>query len=80
MRSTNATVKALQWRHWSQLSCLLFLSRPPCFLRFILAVPQVDQDGNGTIDFQEFIGLMARKMKARARGKGAGRQPRLLAA
>ena len=35
-------------------------------------MPQVDQDGNGTIDFQEFIGLMARKMKARA-GRQEGR-------
>jgi calmodulin len=26
-------------------------------------INEVDQDGNGTIDFQEFIGLMARKMK-----------------
>ena len=31
--------------------------RPPPF--------QVDADGNGTIDFPEFLNLMARKMKAR---------------
>lgn len=29
---------------------------------------QVDTDGNGTIDFPEFLNLMARKMKARGRG------------
>jgi len=28
-----------------------------------IALPQVDADGNGTIDFPEFLTLMARKMK-----------------
>lgn len=31
---------------------------------------QVDADGNGTIDFPEFLNLMARKMKVRAGGWG----------
>ena len=35
---------------------------PPCFPR--ARVPaQVDADGNGTIDFPEFLTMMARKMK-----------------
>lgn len=37
------------------------------------AAGQVDTDGNGTIDFPEFLNLMARKMKAR---RGAPRKPR----
>jgi Ca2+-binding EF-hand superfamily protein len=36
-------------------------------------INEVDQDGNGTIDFQEFIGLMARKMKASAAQHSAAR-------
>ena len=36
-----------------RLKCLLFLHFPP----------QVDADGNGTIDFPEFLTMMARKMK-----------------
>ena len=36
-----------------------------CFDVFIqkMLSPQVDADGNGTIDFPEFLSLMARKMK-----------------
>jgi hypothetical protein len=33
-------------------------------------VNEVDADGNGTIDFPEFIQLMARKMKVRRRAGG----------
>lgn len=38
-------------------------------------INEVDADGNGTIDFPEFLNLMARKMKAsvkitRSRGRG----------
>ncbi len=36
-------------------------------------INEVDADGNGTIDFPEFLMLMARKMKVR-RGGWAGRQ------
>ena len=31
-------------------------------------INEVDADGNGTIDFPEFLNLMARKMKVRAGG------------
>ena len=30
-------------------------------------INEVDADGNGTIDFPEFLNLMARKMKVRLR-------------
>ena len=30
-------------------------------------INEVDADGNGTIDFPEFLNLMARKMKVRVR-------------
>ena len=35
-------------------------------------VNEVDADGNGIIDFPEFLGLMARKMKVRGREKEGG--------
>ena len=36
-------------------------------------VNEVDADGNGIIDFPEFLGLMARKMKVRVNKGGWGR-------
>ena len=33
-------------------------------------LPQVDADGNGTIDFPEFLNLMARQMKVRGCARG----------
>mmetsp|Transcript_9841 Transcript_9841/g.59957 ORF Transcript_9841/g.59957 Transcript_9841/m.59957 type:complete len:119 (+) Transcript_9841:74-430(+) len=35
-------------------------------------INEVDADGNGTIDFPEFINLMARKMKVRTRRRTDG--------
>jgi hypothetical protein len=32
-------------------------------LKFYFVIRQVDADGNGTIDFPEFLTMMARKMK-----------------
>uniref|UniRef100_A0A453LRY6 EF-hand domain-containing protein n=1 Tax=Aegilops tauschii subsp. strangulata TaxID=200361 RepID=A0A453LRY6_AEGTS len=32
---------------------------------------EVDMDGNGTIDFQEFLSLIARKMQGRRRRRRA---------
>lgn len=37
-------------------------------------INEVDADGNGTIDFPEFLNLMARKMKVRPAGRGAPRR------
>ena len=36
-------------------------------------INEVDADGNGTIDFPEFLNLMARKMKVRFRPKGTSK-------
>ena len=33
-------------------------------------INEVDADGTGTIDFPEFLALMARKMKVRPKGGG----------
>lgn len=41
-------------------------------------INEVDADGNGTIDFPEFLNLMARKMKVRP--AASSRAPRVLAA
>ena len=49
--------------------------RPPFGLEHSLTFPQVDADGNGTIDFPEFLNLMARKMKVRQPPAPAPSQP-----
>ena len=35
-------------------------------------INEVDADGNGTIDFPEFLNLMARKMKVRGAAAASG--------
>lgn len=52
--------------HWS--SQLLILGHTAdeariCVSLFIDMINEVDADGNGTIDFPEFLTMMARKMK-----------------
>ena len=36
-------------------------------------INEVDADGNGTIDFPEFLNLMARKMKVHSRPKATSK-------